>query len=50
MKQLLSEEIPSDWHRRLLEERLARDKENPEEAIPWEEVREELLRAGVESD
>ena len=35
MAQPLPEEIPiPDWHRRILDERLARDKEKPEEAIP----------------
>lgn len=45
MAQPLPEEIPiPDWHRRILDERLARDKEKPEEAIPWEDIKEELLR------
>jgi len=40
------EEIPvPEWHRRVLKERLARDEEHPEEALPWEDVREEILQA-----
>lgn len=36
------EEIPvPEWHRPILDERLARDKESPGEAIPWEDVKDE---------
>ena len=32
------------WHRQILDERLARDEAYPEEGLPWEEVRQEILR------
>jgi len=39
------DEIPvPDWHRQLLDERLAAYKASPHEGRPWQEVREELLR------
>jgi putative addiction module component (TIGR02574 family) len=39
------EEIPvPDWHRQILDERLARDEAHPEEGLPWEEVKQEILR------
>jgi len=37
-------EIPvPDWHRRIVEERLARDEAHPEEGVPWEDVKKEIL-------
>jgi putative addiction module component (TIGR02574 family) len=37
-------EIPvPDWHRRIVEERLARDEAHPEESVPWEDVKKEVL-------
>lgn len=39
------EEVPlPDWHRQILDERLARDDAHPEEGLPWEEVKQEILR------
>ena len=39
------EEIPvPDWHRQVLEERLAAYRANPNEGRSWEEVCDELLR------
>jgi putative addiction module component (TIGR02574 family) len=39
------EDVPvPDWHRQILEERLARDDVHPEEGLPWEEVKQEILR------
>lgn len=31
-----------EWHRQVLEKRLASHEENPEAARPWEEVRDEI--------
>lgn len=37
------EEIPvPEWHRRLLDERIAQHEAHPEEALPWEEVERDL--------
>ena len=37
-------EIPvPDWRRRIVEERLARDEAHPEEGVPWEDVKKEIL-------
>lgn len=33
-----------DWHCRVLEERLAAHRADPEAAVPWEDVRDDLLR------
>ena len=33
-----------NWHRRIIEERLAEYRANPDEGEPWEQVRDELLR------
>jgi putative addiction module component (TIGR02574 family) len=39
------EDIPvPDWHRQIVRERLARDEERPDEALPWEDVRAEILQ------
>lgn len=39
------EAIPvPDWHRRVLEDRLAAHQADPGNVIPWEDVREDLLR------
>jgi putative addiction module component (TIGR02574 family) len=39
------EDIPvPEWHRRVLRERLARDEEHPDEALPWEDVRDEIFQ------
>lgn len=39
------DEIPvPDWHRQLLDERLAAYEASPHEGRPWQEVRDELLR------
>lgn len=39
------EAIPiPDWHRRVLEDRLASYQANPGDVIPWEDVREDLLQ------
>ena len=39
------DEIPvPDWHRQLLDERLAAYGGSPHEGRPWQEVRDELLR------
>lgn len=39
------EEIPvPDWHRRVLDDRLAAYRADPQEGKPWEEVREEVVR------
>ena len=35
-------EIP-EWHQRILDERLAAWKENPEAGRPWEEVKQDIL-------
>ena len=38
------DDIPvPDWHKEILEERLARFKERPREGLTWEEVRERVL-------
>ena len=34
----------SDWKRKLIEDRLADDKKNPEDAKPWSEVRKKYFR------
>jgi putative addiction module component (TIGR02574 family) len=31
------------WHQRVIEERLAAHRENPQPGVPWEEVRDEVL-------
>jgi putative addiction module component (TIGR02574 family) len=37
-------EIPSpEWHRRVIRERLAEHRANPDAGRPWDEVRDELL-------
>ena len=33
-----------DWHRRVLEDRLAAHQADPGNVVPWEDVREDLLR------
>lgn len=33
-----------DWHRQVLDARLAASRADPQEGKPWEEVREEVLR------
>jgi hypothetical protein len=33
-----------EWHRRVLEDRLVAYRADPGDVIPWEEVREDLLR------
>jgi putative addiction module component (TIGR02574 family) len=33
-----------DWHRRVLEERLAAHRADPGATVPWGEVRDDLLR------
>jgi putative addiction module component (TIGR02574 family) len=39
------EDIPvPDWHRKIIEERLADLDENPDAGIPWEEVRETMKK------
>lgn len=39
------DDIPvPEWHRRILNERISRHEAHPEEAIPWEEVEQDLLR------
>ena len=39
------EDIPvPDWHRKILEERLANLDENPDAGSPWEEVREAIKK------
>jgi len=43
-----SDSVP-DWHLEIVRERLARHRAHPEEALPWEEVRDELLRSLRES-
>ena len=35
---------PPDWHREILDERLARANDSPETGIPWAEVRDRLRR------
>ncbi len=38
------EEIPvPDWHKEILEERLAKFRENPREGLTWEEVKKRIL-------
>jgi putative addiction module component (TIGR02574 family) len=38
------QEVPSpEWHREIVRQRLAEHRENPDVAVPWEEVRAELL-------
>ena len=38
------DEIPvPDWHRRVIDDRLAAHRADPTAAVPWEEVREDLL-------
>jgi putative addiction module component (TIGR02574 family) len=37
------EPIP-DWHLEIVRERLAEHRAHPEAVLPWEEVRDELLR------
>ena len=38
------EEIPvPDWHKEILEERLAEFRENPREGLTWEEVKKRIL-------
>ena len=39
-------EIP-DWHREILEERMARYQEVGMEGTPWEEFRKELIEQGL---
>jgi putative addiction module component (TIGR02574 family) len=40
------EDIPvPEWHLQVLRERLARDEEHSDEALPWEDVREEILKS-----
>jgi putative addiction module component (TIGR02574 family) len=37
------DEVPvPEWHRQVLDERLAAHEANPERARPWEEVRDEI--------
>ncbi len=44
------DEIPvPDWHRQILDERLAADRSNPQEGWPWEDIRDGLLRQLRES-
>ena len=39
------EDVPvPDWHRRILDERLAEYRANPEEGEPWEDVYADLLK------
>lgn len=39
------EDIPvRDWQRALIDERLRQHEAHPEDAVPWEEVRERLLQ------
>ncbi len=39
------EDVPvPDWHRRVLDARLAAYRADPQEGKPWKEVREEVLR------
>lgn len=40
--QSIEQEPLADWQRKLLEERLAEHRRDPEAGIPWEEVRREL--------
>lgn len=44
-----SEPVP-DWHLEVVRERVARHRAHPEEALPWEEVRDELIRTLRESN
>ncbi len=38
------EDIPvSDWQKKLIDERLRQHEANPEDTVPWEEVRARLL-------
>ena len=38
------DEIPvPDWHRRIIDDRLASHRADPAAAVPWDEVREDLL-------
>ena len=34
----------TDWKRKLIEDRLADDKDNPEDVTPWSEVRKKYFR------
>jgi putative addiction module component (TIGR02574 family) len=37
------EQIPiPDWHRQVLDQRIAAHESNPEQGTPWEEVRDEI--------
>ena len=39
------EDIPvPDWQRALIDERLRQHEANPEDTVPWEEVRQRLLQ------
>jgi putative addiction module component (TIGR02574 family) len=38
------DEIPvPDWHQRILDDRMAAHRADPAAAVPWDEVREDLL-------
>lgn len=40
----LEDEPVPDWHLEIVRERLAQHRAHPEAVLPWEEVRDELLR------
>jgi putative addiction module component (TIGR02574 family) len=38
---------PPDWHKKLLDQRLAEAERSPEAGIPWEVVRAEMMKKWV---
>ena len=40
----LEAEAPPEWHKELIEERLAEAERNPGNTIPWEQVKEEMAK------